>query len=352
MNTLLVTGGCGFIGANFIRHVLTNTDFDGKIINLDSLTYAGNPESLGDLADRYPGRYHLERADIRRPEETAAVFDRHDVDTVCHFAAESHVDRSIAGPDDFLHTNITGTFHLLEICRRRDRIRRFHHISTDEVFGSLGKTGLFSEKTPYNPSSPYSASKAASDHLARAWHRTYGLPVTLSNCSNNYGPYQFPEKLIPLMILRALDGKSLPVYGDGGHIRDWLHVTDHCRAIWDILCRGINGETYCIGGRCEKTNLEVVEEICALADCIAPRNDGASRRDRIRFVTDRPGHDRRYAIDDTKIRKELGWQPRYDFSSGLAQTMTWYQGNMEWVQRIKSGAYREWMHRWYKERGA
>jgi dTDP-glucose 4,6-dehydratase len=347
VQNLLVTGGCGFIGANFIHHLLTATDFSGRIVNVDALTYAGNPESLADLAARQGDRYHLVKADICDLPAMEAVFDQYHIDTVCHFAAESHVDRSIVGPDAFIRTNLLGTFTLLEICRARQAaIERFHHVSTDEVYGSLGETGAFKETTAYDPSSPYSASKAGSDHLVKAYHRTYGLPVTLSNCSNNYGPYQFPEKLIPLMILNALEGKPLPVYGDGQNVRDWLFVTDHCTAIWRVMQDGNLGETYNVGGRCELPNLRVVEEICDHLDARLPP-EGGPRRGLITFVTDRPGHDRRYAIDCSKIETQLGWRPRESFTSGIDKTIKWYLDNQKWVDRVRSGAYREWIKKHY-----
>ncbi len=352
METLLVTGGSGFIGANFIRYVLSETDFSGRVVNLDKLTYAGNPENLADRAPEWGDRYVFVRADICDADAVAEVFDAYRVDAVCHFAAESHVDRSIVGPDDFIRTNINGTFTLLEAARRRiDRIIRFHHVSTDEVYGSLGDTGYFTEATPYQPSSPYSASKAASDHLVRAYHRTYGLPITVSNCSNNYGPYQFPEKLIPLILLNALADRPLPVYGDGRNIRDWLYVRDHCRAVWEVIRRGVSGETYNVGGRCEKQNLEVVETLCDLVDEIRPRPDGTSRRDLITFVKDRPGHDLRYAIDCTKIEKTLGFYPEASFWTGLKETIHWYLDHGDWVRRVQSGEYREWIQRHYGAEG-
>jgi len=346
---LLVTGGCGFIGTNFIRFLLNNVDFSGKIINVDRLTYAGNPENLTDIEKKFPDRYVFVQADICDPDTMAAIFDDHDIDTVCHFAAESHVDLSIVSPDDFVQTNIIGTFNLLEIARnRKNRLSRFHHISTDEVYGSLGKDGYFVETTPYQPSSPYSASKASSDHLVRAYHTTYNLPVTLSNCSNNYGPYQFPEKLIPLMILNAVEGKPLPVYGDGKNVRDWLYVEDHCSAVWEIIRNGQDGETYNIGGNCELENITLVEMICDAIDDRIGRLAGKPRKELITFVTDRPGHDRRYAIDATKIKTQLGWTPRASIETGITNTIDWYLKNDGWVRRVKSGAYREWIANHYK----
>jgi dTDP-glucose 4,6-dehydratase len=350
MKQLLVTGGSGFIGANFIRYLLTESEFPGTVVNLDALTYAGNPDSLADIAEAHPDRYHFIHADLRDRAAVDRVFDEFEIDAVCHFAAESHVDRSIVSPDDFIQTNVVGTFHLLEAARERAaRIERFHHVSTDEVYGSLGETGLFTETTAYDPSSPYSASKAASDHLVRAYHRTYDLPVSLSNCSNNYGPYQFPEKLIPLVILNALEGKPLPVYGRGENVRDWLYVTDHCRAVWRVMTGGPVGRTYNVGGRCEKKNIDVVRTLCDLVDEIAPRPGGASRRDLITFVPDRPGHDLRYAIDCTRIETELDWMPAESFETGLRKTVEWYRDHMEWVDRVRTGAYREWMRRQYGE---
>jgi len=343
MKNLLVTGGCGFIGTNFIRYLLESDVFRGRIINVDKLTYAGNPENLAEIAERFTGRYVFEKVDICNFSDLENVFERHDIDSICHFAAESHVDRSIVGPGAFIQTNILGTFNLLELSRARaDRLALFHHVSTDEVFGSLGASGYFTEQTPYRPNSPYSASKAASDHLVRAYHKTYGLRVTISNCSNNYGPYQFPEKLIPLMILNALAGKRLPVYGDGENVRDWLYVTDHCRAIWKVMECGQTGETYNIGGANEIPNIEVVEMVCDILDELEP-GPGSGRRALIRFVTDRPGHDRRYAIDFSKARDTLGWQPQESFASGLKKTVQWYLDQRRWVQRIQSGEYQRWI---------
>ncbi len=348
MQNLLVTGGAGFIGANFIRYLLAERDFKGRIINLDKLTYAGNPENLEGLEDSYPQRYRFVRADICDQQALVDIFAQYEIDSVCHFAAESHVDRSIAEPDAFIQTNIMGTYRLLEQARfHQDRITRFHHVSTDEVYGSLGGTGRFSEESPYRPNSPYSASKASSDHLVRAYHETYGLPVTISNCSNNYGPYQFPEKLIPLIILNALEESPLPVYGDGRNVRDWLYVTDHCRAVWLIMKQGKTGSTYNIGGRCERENIAVVRSICDILDQIFPIH-GRRRTDLIEFVTDRPGHDRRYAIDFSKSQKELGWQPQESFDSGIEKTIRWYVDHQGWVNRVRSGEYREWIEKHYR----
>jgi dTDP-glucose 4,6-dehydratase len=346
---LLVTGGSGFIGSNFIRHLLTETDFSGRIVNVDCLTYAGNPENLADIEERFCGRYSFVQENICSMEAMERVFDRHGIDTICHFAAESHVDRSISGPGAFIQTNILGTYNLLELSRKKGRqIKRFHHISTDEVYGSLGKTGLFSEISPYQPTSPYSASKAASDHLVRAYFHTYGLPITISNCSNNYGPYQFPEKLIPLIIINALAGLPLPVYGDGRNIRDWLYVSDHAAALWRILERGNIGETYNIGGSCEMENIRLVEEICSILDGMPELGFSCPRKDLITFVTDRPGHDRRYAIDATKIAAELSWSPEIGIEAGLRRTVEWYIGNRGWVDRVKSGEYRSWIQQHYR----
>lgn len=338
----MVTGGSGFIGANFIRYLLKDAGFAGRMVNVDKLTYAGNPDNLADIENNYPGRYVFSKTDICDPEALAGVFDKYDIDAVCHFAAESHVDRSIVGPDAFIRTNIQGTFNLLELARKRkDKLTLFHHVSTDEVYGSLGPKGLFTETTPYDPSSPYSASKAASDHIVRAYHRTYGVPVTVSNCSNNYGPYQFPEKLIPLMILNARSGKPLPVYGQGLNVRDWLYVTDHCAAVWEIMGRGKLGETYNIGGRCEKRNIDVVRMICRLLDEMEPATQ--PRETLISFVKDRPGHDLRYAIDCSRLERELDWAPAETFETGLRKTIQWYMKNTDWVERVQTGDYRKWI---------
>lgn len=348
MKNLLVTGGCGFIGTGFIRYLLLNSQFEGRIINVDKLTYAGNPDNLSYIEDKNPDRYIFVKADICDSDAMAHVFETYKIDAVCNFAAESHVDRSIVAPVAFIKTNIEGTFTLLEAARRCiDRLVLFHHVSTDEVYGSLGPDGLFTEQTSYKPNSPYSASKAASDHLVRAYHKTYRLPVTISNCSNNYGPYQFPEKLIPLMILNGLEEKSLPVYGEGRNVRDWLFVTDHCRAVWEIMKKGIHGQTYNIGGRCESSNIDTVNMVCDLLDEMVPRPDRTSRRDLISFVADRPGHDLRYAIDCSKLENELGWAPLESFETGLKKTIQWYLDNSHWVQRVKSGEYLNWINQHY-----
>jgi len=339
--SLLVTGGAGFIGCNFLR-VALQTDADLRVVNLDALTYAGHRASQRDVAERFGDRYTFVEGDIADSALVRALFFEHDFDTVVHFAAESHVDRSIDGPLDFIDTNIRGTATLLEAARSHwtDRTDvRFHHISTDEVFGSLGADGLFTETTPYDPSSPYSASKAASDHLVRAWHRTYGLPVTLSNCSNNYGPFQFPEKLIPLMIANAMAGKPLPVYGDGSNVRDWLFVTDHCRAIDRVVREGRPGRTYNVGGRTERTNLEIVRAICDLVDELVPGAEAGSRRELVTFVADRPGHDQRYAIDASRIESELGWTPDHTLEEGLRRTVEWYLDHQAWCEEVTGDRY-------------
>jgi dTDP-glucose 4,6-dehydratase len=349
----MVTGGCGFIGSNFIHYLLAAPDFkkDVRIINVDNLTYAGNRENLDDVSVAFTGQYVFVHADICDRQAMEKVFDEFEIDTVCHFAAESHVDRSIVEPDAFVRTNIVGTFQLLDLFRaRKDRMCLFHHVSTDEVFGSLGKFGHFTETTPYNPSSPYSASKASSDHLVRAFIHTYAIPATISNCSNNYGPYQYPEKLIPLMILNALEGKKLPVYGKGLNIRDWLYVKDHCRGIWEIMNRGKRGETYNIGGDCEKRNIDVVCMICDILDDMGPLRNGRPRRELIDFVDDkklRPGHDFRYAIDFSKIQVDLGWAPEESFETGLKKTIQWYLDNPRWVSLVQKKCG-EWLRIHYK----
>jgi len=348
-HSILVTGGAGFIGSNFIRYVFEQTDFAGTIINFDKLTYAGNPLSLIDVAEKYSARYHFVRGDIGDADTVAKALRDHHVDTVVHFAAESHVDRSIHGPGEFIQTNIVGTYTLLQQCRTAWEGRsdvRFHHVSTDEVFGSLGDDGAFVETTAYDPRSPYSASKAASDHLVRAWFYTFGLPVTLSNCSNNYGPYHFPEKLIPLMIGNALSGKPLPVYGDGSNVRDWLYVVDHASALWKIVTEGSVGETYNVGGENEWTNLKLVNSLCRrLAELQGKPVDTYTAL--ITHVKDRPGHDHRYAIDCTKLKRELGWTQSVTFEEGLDQTIAWYLANQDWVGQVTSGAYQDWVAKQY-----
>ncbi|HTC27003.1 dTDP-glucose 4,6-dehydratase [Dyella sp.] len=343
MKTLLVTGGAGFIGANFVLQAVA----DGlRVVNLDKLTYAGNLDTLEPLADN--GRHVFVQGDIGDRTLITRLLAEHKPDAVVNFAAESHVDRSIDGPGAFIHTNVVGTLGLLESTRdywrelegkSKDEFR-FLHVSTDEVYGSLGADGKFTETTPYAPNSPYSASKAASDHLVRAFHHTYGLPTLTTNCSNNYGPYQFPEKLIPLVIQKALAGEPLPVYGDGMNIRDWLFVGDHCSAIRRVLDAGKVSETYNVGGNAERTNITVVKTICALLDAQRPLADGRSRESLITYVKDRPGHDRRYAIDSSKLQRELGWQPSQSFESGIKQTVEWYLTHQPWVQRVLDGSYR------------
>ncbi len=337
---VLITGGAGFIGSNLIRHLLAS-DPAIVIVNLDALTYAGNLRNLADLPPEQTQRHRFVRGDIGDETLVKRLFDEHGIDTVIHLAAESHVDRSIDQPLEFIRTNVLGTATLLHVARQtwgQRRDVRFHHVSTDEVYGSLGATGLFTEDTAYDPSSPYSASKASSDHLVRAWHRTYGLPVTLSNCSNNYGPYHFPEKLIPLMIANALDGKPLPVYGDGQQVRDWLYVEDHARAIEAVVRRGRSGRTYNIGGHNEWKNLDLVHLLCDTLDALKPA--ARSYRSLITFVKDRPGHDRRYAIDASRIADELGWTPAETFETGLRKTVRWYLDHQDWVGEIRSGRYR------------
>lgn len=340
---IIITGGAGFIGSAVIRQYITDTDHE--VVNLDALTYAGNLESLGCIADN--PRYHFEHADIRDIKSLERIFIQYQPDAIMHLAAESHVDRSIDGPADFIQTNIVGTYNLLEVTKKywssldgdKKACFRFHHVSTDEVYGDLDETGFFTEETPYEPSSPYSASKASSDHLVRAWYRTYGLPIVVTNCSNNYGGFQFPEKLIPLVTLNALEGKVLPVYGNGQQIRDWLHVDDHARALRLVLEKGKIGETYNIGGHNEKTNLEVVKTICALLDKLVPDSPHKPHEQLITYVADRPGHDVRYAIDADKIARELGWLPQETFESGIEKTVKWYLQNSEWCQHVQDGSY-------------
>ena len=350
---ILVTGGAGFIGSAVVRYIINSTD--NRVLNIDKLTYAGNLESLASVNDN--PRYQFLHADICDKVAMTKAFDDFEPDIVMHLAAESHVDRSIDGPMDFIQTNIIGTYNLLEVARNywqnltedKKMSFRFHHISTDEVYGDLeGTEDLFTEETSYSPSSPYSASKASSDHLVRAWHRTYGLPIVITNCSNNYGPYHFPEKLIPLVILNALDGKPLPVYGDGKQIRDWLYVEDHARALYLVATTAKVGETYNIGGHNEKQNIDVVETICTILDNIKPRTDGQSYTKQITFVKDRPGHDLRYAIDASKIQQELNWQPQETFESGIQKTVEWYLANQDWVNHVKSGEYQNWVEKQYQ----
>lgn len=358
---ILITGGAGFIGSAVIRHIINQTR--DSVINVDKLTYAGNLESLADVASSE--RYAFVQADICDTDALKSIFEQHQPDAVMHLAAESHVDRSITGPAAFIETNVVGTYTLLEVARHywlaleptRKESFRFHHVSTDEVYGDLPHPDewtedailpLFTENTAYAPSSPYSASKASSDHLVRAWYRTYGLPTIVTNCSNNYGPFHFPEKLIPLVILNALEGKLLPVYGRGDQIRDWLYVEDHARALYKVFSEGGVGETYNIGGHNEKQNIDVVQTICSLLDELVPKK--ISYKEQIAYVTDRPGHDRRYAIDASKIANELGWKPEESFDSGIRKTVMWYLTNSRWVEHVKSGSYREWVDENYKER--
>ncbi|HKB58595.1 MAG TPA: dTDP-glucose 4,6-dehydratase [Gallionellaceae bacterium] len=353
MKKILVTGGAGFIGSALIRHLIGNTT--DEVVNVDKLTYAGNLQSLAMVADN--PRYAFEHVDICNAAEIERVFREHQPDAVMHLAAESHVDRSISGPAAFIETNIVGTYTLLEAARAywhsmdgpKEAGFRFHHVSTDEVYGSLGESGFFTEDTAYEPNSPYSASKASSDHLVRAWHHTYGLPVVTTNCSNNYGPYHFPEKLIPLMILNAVNGKPLPIYGKGDNIRDWLYVDDHARALRLVLEKGRVGETYNIGGWNEKTNLQVVKAICAILDELHPAGKPHDRL--ITYVPDRPGHDQRYAIDAGKIERELGWKPQETFETGLRKTVEWFLTNERWVKGVTSGDYQNWISQNYGKRG-
>lgn len=344
--TVLVTGGAGFIGSEVIRQFIRDTDYN--VVNVDKLTYAGNLESLVSVADN--PRYHFERVDICDSGEVDRLFKKYQPDGIMHLAAESHVDRSIDGPAEFMQTNIIGTYNLLDVARRYwsdlDDTRKadfmFHHVSTDEVYGDLdGPEGLFTETTAYDPSSPYSASKASSDHLVRAWHRTFGLPIVITNCSNNYGPFQFPEKLIPLVTLNALDGKPLPIYGKGDQIRDWLYVSDHASALRLVLEKGVAGETYNIGGHNEKQNIEVVKTICSILDELVPEHpEGIAKYEElITYVSDRPGHDMRYAIDASKIDRELGWTPDETFVSGIRKTVQWYLDNKTWCDHVKDGSY-------------
>ena len=352
---LLVTGGAGFIGANFIRHVLTELP-TWRVVNLDALTYAGNLANFEDLSPEYGSRHRFVHGAIQDRTLLNSLFAEETFDAVVHFAAESHVDRSILGPEAFVETNVVGTFRLLEASLRQWQKCgepsgfRFLHISTDEVYGSLGPEGYFTESTPYDPSSPYSASKAASDHFVNAYCRTYGLPTIITNCSNNFGPYQFPEKLVPLMILNVMEDKPLPVYGDGKHVRDWLYVIDHCDGLLRVLEQGKPGETYNVGGGEERQNIEVVHLLCDLLDARLQRPKSKSSQRLIQFVSDRPGHDRRYAIDATKVKQELGWSPAHNFEEALEATVDWYLHNMDWVKSVQSGEYRKWIEINYEDR--
>lgn len=361
--TVFVTGGCGFIGTNLVRRLIRSGQY--RVVNLDALTYAANPLSLVDLADN--PAYEFVQGNITDRGLVASLFEKHKPVGVFHLAAESHVDRSIVNADDFVQTNVVGTYVMLDAARQywsglpadQKHAFRFLHVSTDEVFGSLGMDGYFSEATPYAPNSPYSASKAASDHFVRAYHHTYGLPTVITNCSNNYGPYQFPEKVIPLMIMNALLGRHLPVYGDGSNVRDWIYVEDHCRALKLAFDKGVPGETYAVGAGNERTNVDLVRQICSLLDEIAPPAEVHALHERglqsyselIQFVEDRPGHDHRYAIDAARITSQLGWQPEVAFDEGLRRTIEWYLSNPEWVEQASSGAYTEWIEKNYTQRG-
>jgi len=361
--TVLVTGGSGFIGTNLVRLLIGSGQY--RVVNLDALTYAANPLSLADIVG--DSNYEFVRGNITDRQLIASLFEKHQPTGVLHLAAESHVDRSIVSADDFVQTNVVGTYAMLEATRAYwnnlagdlKNTFRFLHVSTDEVFGSLGEDGYFSEGTPYAPNSPYSASKAASDHFVRAYHHTYGLPTIITNCSNNYGPYQFPEKVIPLMILNALSGKPLPVYGDGSNVRDWIYVEDHCRAVKLAFESGKPGETYAIGGNNEQKNIDLVHQICSILDEIAPPSEAPRLREQglksyselINFVQDRPGHDHRYAIDSARITRQLGWQAEVEFEAGLRRTIEWYLSNPQWVDQASSGSYGEWIEKNYAERG-
>ena len=373
LKNILITGGAGFIGSNFIHYLFNmsssdlfgDADFDGTVVNVDCLTYAGNLESLADVEQKFGSaagknkqRYFFEKVDICDRPQIERIFKQYDIDTVIHFAAESHVDRSILGPEAFMKTNVMGTFTLLDVARNywkkadgsiRDDVL-FHHISTDEVYGSLGETGYFREDTPYDPRSPYSSSKASSDHVVMAYFHTYGLPITLSNCTNNYGPYQFPEKLLPLMISNIRDGKNLPVYGKGDNIRDWIYVEDHNRAVWLIVKNGITGEKYNIGGENEWTNIKLLNKVIDLA-AEELKKPAEEIRKTITYVKDRPGHDKRYALDCTKIKTKLGWERKMTFEQGLKATVQWYLNNPDWVNHILSGDYKNWISANYTEQG-
>lgn len=353
MNSILVTGGAGFIGSNFIHYIFNKTDYKGIIVNADKLTYAGNLDNLNEIHKKFNGeRYFFEHVDICDYEQISRIFEKYQIDTVVNFAAESHVDRSIHGPKEFIQTNIIGTFNMLEVARKfwNDRNdARFHHVSTDEVYGSLGETGYFFETTAYDPRSPYSASKASSDHLVMAYFHTYNLPVSLSNCTNNYGPYHFPEKLIPLMILNILEEKPLPVYGEGKNVRDWLFVEDHCSGIYSVITKGRVGETYNIGGENEWTNIELVHTLCEqMASKLGKNKDYFKKL--ITFVKDRPGHDHRYAINCDKIKNELGWKQSVNFEEGLEITVDWYLAHPQWIENIKTDNYKNWLDKNYQKK--
>lgn len=374
LKNILITGGAGFIGSNFIHYLFglssaknnlfSDAAFDGRVVNVDCLTYAGNLESLSDVEEKYGKacgnnqRYFFEKVDICDRAEIERIFKQYDIDTVVHFAAESHVDRSILGPEAFVKTNVMGTFTMLDVARNywkkedgsiRDDVL-FHHISTDEVYGSLGETGYFREDTPYDPRSPYSSSKASSDHLVMAYFHTYGLPITLSNCTNNYGPYQFPEKLLPLMISNIKDGKNLPVYGKGDNIRDWIYVEDHNRAVWLIVKNGVTGEKYNIGGENEWQNIKLLHKVIELTAAATGKKVEDVEKT-ITYVKDRPGHDKRYAIDCTKIKTKLGWKRLMTFEEGLQETVDWYLANTSWIEHIQSGSYKDWISKNYTEMG-
>jgi len=354
IRSILVTGGAGFIGSNFVRYLFNHVGFRGTIVNLDKLTYAGNPRNLDDVTATFGRRYVFVRGDVCDRSFVRRLMAHHRVDTVVHFAAESHVDRSIVGPEAFVRTNVEGTASLLDACRavwRRRTDVLFHHVSTDEVFGSLGRTGYFSERSPYAPRSPYAATKAAADHLVRAYGHTYGIPYTISNCSNNYGPYQFPEKMIPLMILNMLRGKPLPVYGDGRQVRDWLYVLDHCDAVWRIVAGGAVGATYTVSGGTEWENIRLVHELCRIVSDATGVPESRYRR-LITYVADRPGHDRRYAMRCTRMRRELGWRRSVSLEHGLRLTVRWYLDHADWVREVTSGAYRRWVRTCYTGRQA
>jgi len=355
LKNILVTGGAGFVGSTFIRHIFNVNSFNGKVINVDKLSYSGNLENLEDIENKFgKKRYYFEKVDICDYDKMKEIFQKYDIDTVVHFAAESHVDRSIYGPKDFIQTNIVGTFNLLELAREAWKGREkegvlFHYPSTEEVYGSIEEGQYFYEETPYRPNNPYAASKASAELLTRAYHHTYGLPITISNSSNNYGPYQFPEKLIPLMISNILEEKPLPVYGDGKNIRDWIFVEDHCSVVWQIINKGETGETYIVGGGNEWENIKLINVLCTKIARIKGKDKDYYKR-LITFVKDRPGHDLRYAVNFDKIKQELGWRHKYDFEEGLDITIQWYINNQGWLDRIRSGEYQSWLQKNYKDR--